>query len=167
MSKANQVVVQLKPNHPRGQMNRFWYRFTEKPSVAVLDDEQVEYLKKTGLFIIPREWSAAWNIGLENPAPSILNSETPVSDDKNEIKKPSENVVKNDNKKQKETDVETEFVPTKPEEWKKMEKYNKAELVYALEQLGLVREKDFQIDAANKMLLSLLQIETEKRTKSD
>jgi len=155
MSKLHTIVVHLFPNHPNGRMNRAWFQFSLDPRSCEVTDEQLAIIQGDKYLKIVEPGKRAYEMGIENPAPRIGEEvsevKNKVSDDRNTPQK-TPVVPKN----------QEPVVPKKAPADKKPEKYNKAELVFALQECGLVAGVDFQIDNANKLLLDLLTLSKEK-----
>lgn len=154
MSKLHTIVVHLFPNHPNGRMNRAWFQFSVDPRSCEVTDEQLAVIQGDKYLKIVEPGKRAYEMGLENPAPRIGEE---VSEVKNTVSE-GRNVSETTQKKQPVWKTPEPVVPKKAPDDKKIEKYNKAELVFALQECGLTAGVDFQIDAANKLLLDLLTV---------
>jgi len=164
MVKLQKIVVQLFPNHPNGKMNRCWFVFTTKPAWCEVTDEQLAVIKADGHLKIAEEGKKAYELGLQNPAQQIGSN---VSDSKKEVSDVWNNADQSSSSggQVSKSDSDVVFVPVKAPEGKKVEKYNKPELVFGLQECGLVIGKDFQIDNNNTILRDLLILSREKNNK--
>lgn len=157
MSKLHTIVVHLFPNHPNGRMNRAWFQFSIDPRSCEVTDEQLETIKADKYLKIVEPGKRAYELGLENPAPRLGEEVSDVRNNVSDNWNTSE-TKKSDSEKKGGAKVLDAVVPVKAPEGKKIEKYNKAELVFALQECGLTAGVDFQLDAGNKLLLDLLTV---------